>query len=148
MRVPRLILLLAVGLLVVGASAAHAASPRIVIISGKPLDRQIVISDWGDVSHVVAGAVASRVAPRADLANRPRLTFSMFWGPKWIDYLSSGKRASALRPRHADQRGSFYPAWNGRPALIDLPWARQWPRHLTAKALLTLMRHGVPIRLA
>jgi hypothetical protein len=141
-------LVVLVALLGAGASSAHAASPRIVIISGKPLERQVVISDWGKISQVVAGVAAARVAPRTHLANRPRLTFSMFWGPKWNDYLSSGKSATALRPRQADQSGSFYPAWRGRPALIDLPWYGQWPRPVPASALLILKRYGVPIKLA
>jgi hypothetical protein len=71
---------------------------------------------------------------------------SMFWGPRWIDYLRSGKRATALRPQDADQFGSVYPAWRGRPAMIVL-WAGSWPRPLSAKALTILRRHGVPIRL-
>jgi len=33
----------------------------------------------------------------------------MFWGPQWNEYLDSGKPAMALRPRQADQFGSFYP---------------------------------------
>jgi hypothetical protein len=61
----------------------------------------------------------------------------MFWGPRWVDYLAAGHRAAALRPQDADQQGSFYPAWRGRPAAIDLPWAGSWPRLLPAKALAT-----------
>ncbi len=71
----------------------------------------------------------------------------MFWGPQWSEYLSSGHPASALRPRQADQFGSFYPAWRGRPAVIDLPWAGRWPRPLSTQALAILRRSGVPIRL-
>lgn len=129
------------------AGVADAAAPRIVIFTGKPLAHQVVISDWEAVFRVVAQIAPARVAPRAKLAGRPRLKVSMFWGPRWIDYLAQGKRASALRPGQADQFGSFYPAWRGRPALIDLPWAGQWPRVVPAKALLVLRRFGVPTKL-
>lgn len=71
----------------------------------------------------------------------------MFWGPRWVAYLREGKRASALRLKQADQFGSLYPAWHGRPALIDLPWAGRWPRVVPAKAQATLARFGVPAKL-
>jgi hypothetical protein len=140
--------LLALAVLVASASVAQAAVPRIVIISGKPLTDQVVISDWGRIFTIWEGFVGARPAPRVQLANRPRLKFSMFWGPRWSDYLSSGKPAKALRPRQADQVGSFYPAWRGRPAMIDLPGAGRWPRPISAKGLTILRRYGVPIRLA
>lgn len=136
--------------LTVGASivsVAQAAAPRILIVSGKPLARQVVISDWEKIFVVVQEIASARPAPRAQLAGRPRLTVSMFWGPRWNEYLDSGKPASALRPRHADQYGSFYPAWRGRRAMIDLPWAGRWPRPVHAKALTILRQHGVPTRL-
>lgn len=134
---------------VLTAGAAHAAAPRIVIFSGGPIAHQVVISDWEAVFRVVEQIVPARahVAPRAKLAGRPRVKVSMFWGPRWNDYLAQGKRASALRPGQADQSGSFYPAWRGRPALIDLPWAGQWPRVVPSKALAVLKRFGVPTKL-
>jgi hypothetical protein len=146
----RLLLALLVGAaaLLASASVAQAAAPRIIIISGEPLKRQIVISDWEQIFQIVAEVAPARPVPRAQLANRPRLKFSMFWGPRWNEYLASGKPASALRPRQGDQTGSLYPAWRGRPALIDLlPWAGGWPRPLSAKALTILKRYGVPIKL-
>lgn len=140
-------LLLAVAVFLASASVARAAAPRIVIISGKPLTHQVVISDWRRIFMIVEGLAGAHPAPRIQLTHRPRLRFAMFWGPQWNEYLSSGKLAAALRPRQADQFGSFYPAWHGRPAMIDLPWAGQWPRPLSARALTILRRHGVPIRL-
>lgn len=130
------------------ATVAEAAAPRIVIVSGKPLARQVVISDWEKIFTIVQGVANARPAPRANLAGRPRLKVSMFWGRRWNEYLDSGKLASGLRPRQADQFGSFYPAWRGRRALIDLPWAGRWPRPVSAKALAILTRYGVPMRLA
>jgi hypothetical protein len=129
------------------AGSAHAAAPRIVIFSGEPLAHQVVISDWRSIFRVVELVSSAPVARRAELAGRPGLKLSMFWGPRWIDYLSDGKRASALRPREADQFGRFYPAWRGRSALIDLGWAGRWPRVVPPKALAILKRFGVPTKL-
>src|SRR6185295_16723347 len=129
------------------AGSAHAAAPRIVIFSGKPLAHQVVISDWPSIFRVVERLSTARAARRAELARRPRMRVSMFWGPRWIDYLKEGNRASALRPRQADQSGSFYPDQRGRPALIDLGWAGRWPRVVPAKALAILDRFGVPTKL-
>lgn len=129
------------------AGTAHAAAPRIVIFSGEPVAHQVVISDWLSILRVVERVLPARVAPRAELAGRPRLRVSMFWGPGWVDYLREGGRASALRPGQADQFGTFYPAWHGRPALIDLRWVGQWPRVVPPKALAILKGFGVPTEL-
>ena len=143
----RLALLVAVAVFASSVGVAQAAAPRIVIISGKPLTKQVVLSHWESIFSVVQEIARSRAASRAQLADRPRLKVSMFWGPVWNDYLASGKPASALRPRDADQFGSFYPAWQRKPAMIDLPWAGRWPRLVPAKALTILKRYSVPIRL-
>ena len=145
----RVALLVAAVVAISSASVAQAAAPRIVIISGQPLEQQVVISDWGKIVTIVdsAGVAGARPAPRTQLADRPRLRFSMFWGPRWNEYLRSGKPAAALRPWQANQVGSFYPAWRGRPALLDLPWAGRRPRPLSPRALSALKRSGVPIRL-
>jgi len=69
----------------------------------------------------------------------------MFWGPGWNDYVRQGKDPKALRPGQSDQTGRFYPAYHGRPALLDLGWAGGWPRHVPPVALAVLKRFGVPI---
>jgi hypothetical protein len=131
-----------------GASAAEAAAPRIIIVSGPPLSHQVAISDWGRIATILWSDPAASPIPRRQLADRPRLRVSMFWGPQWSEYLSSGRPVTALRPRQADQFGWFYPAWRGRPALIDLPWVGGWPRPQSTRALAILRRYGVPIRLS
>jgi hypothetical protein len=128
------------------AGAARSAAPRIVIVSGKPLVRQVAISNWQAIFVVVQEAVSAPAAARTGLARRPRLRLALFWGPGWNQYLRAGKRASALTPGQADQHGSLYPAWHGLPALIDLPWAGSWPRVVSARARAVLSRYGVPVR--
>jgi hypothetical protein len=87
------LLVLAVGIAWI-PSVAHAAAPRIIIISGKALRQQVVISDWRSIVVIVEGAAAARPASRQQLARRPELNFSMFWGPQWNEYLRSGKPAT------------------------------------------------------
>jgi hypothetical protein len=141
-----LLLILAVlTAVVVVAPAAQAAAPRIVIVSGKPMAHQIAISSWTAILRIVEPVASAPNVKRAQLVGRPRLRLSMFWGPRWVDYLAAGHRAAALRPQDADQQGSFYPAWHRRPAAIDLPWAGSWPRLVPAKALRTLKHYGIPV---
>ena len=110
--------------------------------------RQVVISDWRRISTIVAEVAAAPPTARSELDDRPRLKFSMFWGALWNEYLNGGGDARSLRPRDADQTGHFYPAWRGRPAIIDLvSWAGQRPRRLSPKALAVLRQYGVPVKL-
>ncbi|MDX6487034.1 MAG: hypothetical protein QOF43_2187 [Gaiellaceae bacterium] len=131
--------------LLVGASAASAAAPRIVIFSGGPLEHQIVVSDWQAIFTVTQAVVAARAVAPAQAAHRPWLHVSMFWGPGWNDYVRQGKDPQALRPGQSDQTGRFYPAYHGRPPLLDLGWAGRWPRHVPPAALSALKRFGVPV---
>lgn len=149
MRILRVAIAAMVAAAVLTAGAADAAAPRIVIFSGKPLAQPIVISAWKAIFRVFEELVPARarVAPRADLAGRPRLKVSMFWGPRWIDYLREGKRSSTLRPRQADQFGSFYPAWRGRDALIDVSGSGQSRRVVPPRALAVLRQFRVPTQL-
>ncbi|MFL5954345.1 MAG: hypothetical protein ACJ76I_09590 [Gaiellaceae bacterium] len=136
---------LAATALLVAVGSASAAAPRIVIFSGGPLAHQIVVSDWQAIFAVTQAAVAAPTAPRAQLAHRPSVHVSMFWGPGWNDYIRSGKDPKALRPGQADQAGRFFPAYHGRPALIDLGWAGAWPRHVPRRALTILKSFGVAV---
>ncbi|HET7130572.1 MAG TPA: hypothetical protein VFJ93_16015 [Gaiellaceae bacterium] len=106
---------------------------------------QIAISNWTAIFRVVEPVASAPNVKRAQLVGRPRLRLSMFWGPRWVDYLAAGHSAAALRPQDADQQGSFYPAWHGRPAAIDLPWAGTWPRLVPAKALAMLKHYRIPV---
>jgi hypothetical protein len=81
----------------VWASAASAAAPRIVIVSGAPLARQVAISDWQRIFVIVGELQSAATAPRAQLRARPRLHLALFWGPAWNDYLKQARARCGLR---------------------------------------------------
>jgi hypothetical protein len=141
----KLVALVAVVWCLVGVEAASAAAPRIVIFSGAPLDHQIVVTDWHAIFAVTQATVSAPAVARRRLAARPSVRISMFWGPVWNDYLRHGGDPNALRPAQADQVGRFFPAHQGRAAVLDLPWAGRWPRRVPPAALTVLKRFGIPV---
>lgn len=128
------------------AEAAEAAAPRLIMVSGPPLSSPVTLSNWNEIgSFVQAVANESPAVGRASLTGRPSLLLALFWDARiWEPYVRQGRLAS-LRPDQANQFGRFYPATDGRPAAIDLPWAGRWPKQLNAAALAILERHGVPV---
>ena len=137
--------------LVIGASspaAAGAAAPRLLMVSGPGLSKPVLLTSWNEISDLVqAAANESPPAARASLAGRPSLRLALFWDATiWEPYIRERKLAS-LRPADATQFGRFYPAVNGKPAAIDLPWTGRWPKQPNARALAILERHGVPVAL-
>ena len=133
-----------VALLAVAAGVpgtADAAAPRIILVSGGMLPRQVVISDRYRIARFVILVTAAPFLPRAELANRPRLRLSLFWRAR----LGAPR---SLLPAQADQHGSYYPAYGARAAAIELPWAGRWPRAVPEKAVRILARLGVPVRVA
>jgi hypothetical protein len=145
MRTLRLGLVVVLVSLVAFAGSAAAAAPRIVIFSGGTLTHRVVVSDWPAIFRFYTRAATGPSLPDARLAGRPRVRLSLFWGPRWIRFLADGNRPSGLRAGGADQTAFFYPAWHGRPALLDTPSVWDSPRRVSAVALRALGRLGVPI---
>jgi hypothetical protein len=132
---------------IISAGPADASEPRIIIVSGKPLTHEVVISNWNVIASMVRSVVNGRIDRADTLSGRPRLRISMFWGERWVEYMIRGEAASALRPYQANQFGSLYPAWRGSPALMALPWVGGWPRVVPARALAILKGYEIPIAL-
>ncbi len=143
-RAVSILVALLVGACAVGSS--KAATPRLIMVSGQPLSSPVTLSNWDEIGRFIQAAVnESPAADRAYLAGRPSLRLALFWDARlWEPYIRRGRLAS-LRPDQANQFGRFYPAADGRPAAIDLPWTGQWPKQPNAAALAILERHGVPV---
>jgi hypothetical protein len=53
-------------------------------------------------------------------------------------------RLDELRPEQANQSGRYYPAFEGRPAVVSID--PMGAKRLTPKALRILAGHGIPLR--
>lgn len=121
------------------ASAAEAAAPRYILVSGPGIARPILLANWGENGTLLAALVT---APRARaqvvrrLSKRPRLRLGLFWG--WPE-----ERPTRLS--QANQKGWFYPVWRSQPAAVDLLInGIRFPRIAPIRVLNILSRHGVP----
>jgi hypothetical protein len=92
-----------------------------------------------------------------ELAGRSYLQVAVFWGPR-ADPANNGTPLADLKPEMAWQHGRFYPAANGKPALllttqltkraqsVPLPVdsaAFTWGGTVSPKALAVLERLGI-----
>lgn len=129
--------------LVVTASAG-AAAPRYIIVSGSPLSRQVLLSDWHENFELIYALQSGRVAhgwALHGLRTRPRLRLALFW--QWPDGTPPPTKAS-----EASQTGWFYPAYGEKPATVHMHLnGIPAPRIVPTKALRIFTRYGVPTRL-
>jgi hypothetical protein len=124
------------------ASAASAAAPNYILVSGRGLARPIVLGDWNENLRLLSAlANARRAKPRdvRGLSRRPRFDLAEFWA--W-----SG-RPRPTRPSDASQHGTFYPAHGSSPAVFAVMVdGTRAPRIAPVAALRILARHRVPTR--
>ena len=99
-----------------GGTSLGAAGPRLILISGGGLERPIVLSDWQENMSFLQQLTTPQGPEPRQLAARPFLNVSLFWGPQWDEYLRDGRPLSELRPEQANQHGRFYPAVSGAAA--------------------------------
>jgi hypothetical protein len=145
----RAVVLVAVAVLAL-APAAGAAAPRVIMITGAPLDEPVFLSNHGENLELMAafqrGAEIDegRVVDPKELRARPYLELWLFWGDTtWEPYVREGRLAE-LGPEQANQYGRFYPAFGGRNAImnLDVPGSRK-----ATKGLLEILAaHGIPTR--
>jgi hypothetical protein len=119
----------------------EAAAPRFLMIYGRPLQKPVLLSDWGEIFKVFTSTPAET---KVNLNDRPFFELALFWGPAWNAYVRDGKPLDKLRPEDANQKGRFYPAFGDKPAVISAgPTVKQVP----AESLRFLERHGIRTRL-
>ena len=131
---------------------ADAASPRLLMVYGKPLTKPVVVEDPFEVVKIFQGS--SDGTDEQTLARRPYLELALFWGEEWNRYMDQGKPTNVLGPDDVTPfgnipiRGRFYPACADAVAQISLnaPDA-QGTRDIwkvSADGLKVLERLGVP----
>ena len=120
---------------------AHAAAPRYILVTGPGLQHPTVLGDWDENLTFLLSLIPPRRPAPGWRTDRPRYKLALFWGVP--------ARPVPTDPRKASQVGWFYPAAEGRRAVIVLLVSGQdGPRIATSKALRILARHGIPTRVA
>jgi hypothetical protein len=144
----RIVLLATLTLALTAATPAMAAAPRLIMVSGAPLERPVLLSDWDEAAELYwSFFFDGTAADPASLEGRPSLRLGLFWNSHvWEPYVRQD-RLGELRPEQANQVGRFYPAVGDKPALVDVPGYGQWPKIADVHALKILERHGVPVQL-
>jgi len=141
-------------LLVLFATTADAAYPRLLMVYGKSLAKPIVVENALDVVKVIDHT--SDGASVNGLEDRPYLELALFWGNEWNRYMDEGKPANQLRPEDVTPfdnipiRGRFYPICNDSPAQITLTEVNGTRTHsmwrVSPAGLKVLEDLGVPVK--
>jgi hypothetical protein len=135
---------------------ALAAGPRVMLVTGNGIQRQIVLADWAENQAIMMAATEPAAVTKESLADRPYYDVALFWGPEWAAYVDSGQSLAALTPAHATQHGRLYPATKTAPAIlefIDRPDPEGFAvrraglfRTVSVSAVEILARHGIALR--
>lgn len=149
LRAAALILSLSAGVSdTVGVSASAFAAPQVIVASGGPLTRRLVLADFAEnLRLMLAGEDISPVR-EASLRVRPRIRLAMYWGVQWKGRLDLPDSLSQIAGTEGVQAGAFYPAFRGQPALWQFGAYGATParvRGVAPAGLAILAKHGIPI---
>jgi hypothetical protein len=121
------------------AIGANAAAPRYILVSGPGLQHPVVLGDWNENLAFLVDFIPTRRPSPGWRTDRPRYKLALFWGVP--------AQPVPNDPSKASQVGWFYPAVNGRRAVVVLLVSgRDGPRIASRKTLHILGRHGIPTR--
>lgn len=133
----------AAGLLLALPSAAAAAAPTFIMITGAPLKRPVLIRSVEENAKLLLALSSARAAPKSaarSLQARPKLKLWLFWGWRQ-DRPPQG-------PSQANDDGLYYPSFRGKRALILLRVSGVKALRLAPPSALRLLAsHGVPTQL-
>ena len=145
----------ALAVFALGSHVLQAQGATALMFYGGSLPKPVIVSgaDAATFNNVTERASI----PAGELENRPYLQVALFWGTR-ADPANNGARLEDLKPEMAWQHGRFYPAANGKPALlltteltkhaqsVPLPAGGStltWGGPVPPKALAVLQRLGV-----
>jgi hypothetical protein len=136
--------LFAILFLTIQATTVSAAAPHIMLLQGSLLDRPVVMADWQE-NHTIMRSLREEAAVKdEELAARPYLDVSLFWGPKWLDYKTQGGSVETLSHEQANQKARLYLARGDSPPL--LVFQGKAPRSVGPEGVRVLIQHGIPVR--
>lgn len=136
-------LLISVTIVLCVAGSVFGAAPHVIIIQGKGLSQPVILDDWNENVELLGSFADNEIVKSEELVGRPYLEISMFWGPKWLEFVRSGQSLNNLRTQDANQQGRLYlTTGNQEPAisLNDL-----YARKLSHQGIAILRKHGIPM---
>ena len=127
------------------------AGPRILIIHGALLKRQVILSDWYENQQLMNAVSEAIDVTDSDLRGRPYVKLAFFWGPAWVRYVEEGKNPARLKLSQANQLGRYYPAFGKAEAVWKfeyIPGPGSLTRRVDATGIRILQSHGIPVKLS
>jgi hypothetical protein len=134
------------------AASASAAAPTYIRVTGPGLAKPVLLSNWHrnlDIMLAIENSPAIRPSAVAHLLrSRPRLAFTLYWNWTGLGKPTGKEKAQECltSSNGCPQRGWFYPAYHGRPAVADFVYNYLFvPRLASAKLLSLLRQSGIPV---
>ncbi len=143
----------------VSVRTAQGAWPRLLMVHGGSLEKAIVVHDWDGIREIFHPASVEDSEPVV----RPSLELTLFWGPKWNQYVEEGEPLEKLKPEDAKMdiivptKGRFYPSCGDSAAIFALSTFKFGPDRdvskvvqvwqVSAAGLAVFERFDVPVRL-
>lgn len=136
-------LILALLILAFQVTTVSAAAPHIMLIQGSSLEKPIVMSDWQQNHQVMTSLSEEGAASQEDLTTRDYLDISMFWGPEWLEYKTTGGSLDLLTQEKANQRARLYLARGDSPPILVVEGKA--PRYVGSEGVRVLAQNGVSV---
>jgi hypothetical protein len=128
--------------------AVSRAAPGVIVFTGGPLQKAIVLSDWNENQRLML-ATARRVAlADTTLARRLKIEVSMYWGATWSHYAATPDSLALLSRVREAQRGAYYPASRDQAAVWvfgPMGATASSTRLLGAEGVAILRAHHLPV---
>jgi hypothetical protein len=69
----------------------YAAAPRIILVSGAPLLKPVLMSDWEENLRFMGAFTDDVISQMVAPTERSYISLALFWGPDWEAYGREGK---------------------------------------------------------
>src|SRR3954453_8056923 len=126
--------------------ATRFAAPEVIVATGGPLTRRVVLTDFDENRRLMLAATEIAPVQSATFRSRPRIRLAMYWGVQWQGKANLPDSVTPTAAANGAQTGAFYPGFRGEPAV----WLfgaygpmRASARHVTPDGLAILARHKI-----
>jgi hypothetical protein len=132
---------------VAGLRSESNGAPGVIIFSGRPLAKAVVLSDWSENQRLMSATTQHVALADSALARRQKIQVAMYWGSEWSRFASTPDSLAMLPAREA-QHGVYYPAIGTEPAVWVFGSAGPMgssARAVTDEGIAILRAHHLPI---